>query len=283
MGIFSSTEGCNTLAHHEMSRTLPLPLVGDIMASFTISKETFNNFLTSFGRDLSDIAIDVNADNISAAVANSTHYIYRKVDCGTESKGKLYITDIVKLKSFLSTVKVADLYLSQEGKTGTLHIRAGNSSLQLPTSSYVESQKRLGLLNKTIKQSKESMWTTWFNTPLTHHARVSAESLKPATGFKKVLGGKFACKTEFDSDGEEFIIRGGKSQTGKMFVRAKLSNVDAPSSLARSAFDDWLPELLFNLPVGELDLHTGDETVLILEQVSTNFLMIVIDQEYEED
>jgi len=62
-----------------------------------------------------------------------------------------------------------------------------------------------------------------------------------------------------------------------------LSNVDAPSSLARSAFDDWLPELLFNLPVGELDLHTGDETVLILEQVSTNFLMIVIDQEYEED
>jgi hypothetical protein len=30
-------------------------------------------------------------------------------------------------------------------------------------------------------------------------------------------------------------------------------------------------------------MHTGDETVLILEQPSTGFLMIVIDQEYEED
>jgi hypothetical protein len=253
------------------------------MTEFTISKDNFVNFLSSFGKDLGDIVIDVRSGSISAAVAKTTHYIYRKMDCGAESNGKIYVTDIPKMKSFLSTVKTPDLKISQQGKTGTLHIRAGNSSLQLPTSSYVESQKRLGILDKAITESRASMWTKWFATPLTHHAKVSAEALKPATGFKKVLGDKYSCKTEFDADGEEFIIRGGKSETGKMFVRAALSQIDAPVTPSRSAFDKWLPELLNNLPTGELELHTGDETVLVIEQPGTNFLMIVIDQEYEED
>jgi len=254
-----------------------------IMVSFTVSKETFTNFLSSFGKDLIDIAIVANNDHISAAVGKTTHYIYRKVDCGVSANGTLYISDIPKLKSFLSTVKVADLEINQQGKTGTLHVRGGKTSLQLPTSSYIESQKRLGMMRQGIDAARKSMWQTWFNTPLTHHARITAESLKPATGFKKVLGDKYACKTEFDSAGEEFIIRGGKSETGKMFVRASLSQVEAPNTNARSAFDKWLPELLNNLPAGELEMHTGDETVLVIEQTSTNFLMIVIDQEYEED
>ena len=79
------------------------------------------------------------------------------------------------------------------------------------------------------------------------------------------------------------IIRGGKKATGKMFVKAPLSNIEATALPVRSAFDKWLPELLTNLPSGSFDLHTGDETVIILEQPSTNFLMVVIDQEYEED
>jgi len=253
------------------------------MTEITISKDNFINFLSSFGKDLGDIVIDVRIGSISAAVAKSTHYIHRKIDCGSEGSGNIYITDIPKMKSFLSTVKTPDLKISQQGKVGTLHIRAGNSSLQLPTSSYIESQKRIAIVEKAIADSKKNMWTTWFSIPLTHHARVSSEALKPATGFKKVLGDKFACKTEFDADGEEFVIRGGKSETGKMFVRAPLSQVDAPPTASRSAFDKWLPELVSNLPNGELQLHTGDETVLVIEQPSTNFLMIVIDQEYQED
>ena len=68
-----------------------------------------------------------------------------------------------------------------------------------------------------------------------------------------------------------------------MFIRATLVGIDSPEISARSAFDRWLPELLSNLPNGELNLYTGDETVMVFEQPATNFLMIVIDQEYEED
>ena len=253
------------------------------MVAFTIERENFGNFLSSFGRDLADIIIDAKQGNISAAVAKSTHYIYRKIDCGVEATGKLYITDIPKLKSFLGTVKSKDLIINQEGKTGTLHIKCGKASLQLPTSSYIESQKRVALMKKGIDNAKGSMWRMWFHSPLTHHARLNSEELKPVTGFKKVLGDKYACKTDFDADGSEFVVRGGKTETGKMFVRANLTQVEAPMSSARSAFDKWLPELLNNLPKGEVEIHTANESVLIIEQASTDFLMIVIDQEYEED
>jgi len=253
------------------------------MTAFSISRDNLNSFLSSFGKDLMDIAITVNRDSVHAAVAKSTHYISRQVECSDTTPGNLYISDIPKVKAYLSTSKIPDLSFTQSGKTGTLHIRCGNTSLQIPTTSYIESQKKVGLMSKTIDNARDSMWRTWFNLPLTHHARVSADSLKPATGFKKVLGDKFACKTEFDIDDESLIIRGGSTNTGKMFVKADLSHVESSGVSVRSAFDKWLPELLTNLPAGEFELHTGDETVLILEQATSNFLMVVIDQEYEED
>ena len=253
------------------------------MVEFTISKENFNNFLGSFGKDLADLVIKVKATGITAAVAQDTHYIRRQMDCGVGQTGKVFITDIPKLKSFLSTVKNPEIIINQGDKTGTLHVRCGSSSLQLPTSSYVQSQEKVSLIEKMISQSEANMWRTWANLDLNYHASVSAESLRPATGFKKVLGDKYSCKTEFDTQGNEFVIRGGSSATGKMFVRAPLMQVDAPDKSARSSFDKWLPELLSNLPNGELNLYTGDETVLVLIQADTHFLMVVVDQQYEED
>lgn len=253
------------------------------MASFTLSTENFVNFLTSFGNDLMDISIKVEAAAISAAVGKTTHYVSRRMDCGVEKTGYVHITDLPKLKAFLKKAKVSDLRLSQEGNTGTLHVRGGKMSLQLPTAAFVESQKRVGMMQSAIDRSRDSMWQSWFDAPLTHHGRVSSESLKPVTAFKSVLGDQYGCKTEFDADGSEFVVRGGKQSTGKMFVRAPLTQVEAPGSNARSAFDKWLPELLNNLPSGDVDIHTGDETVLIIEQATTQFLMVVIDQQYEED
>jgi hypothetical protein len=253
------------------------------MVDFEISRESFNNFLSSFGKDLGDLVIKVTGEGITASVGQPTHYIRRGVLCGTGQTGNVYLSDIPKLKSFLSTSKSADLNISQSDKTGTLHVQCDKSSLQLPTSSYIKSNEMVGAIEKVIRNSEESMWQKWSYTDLNYHAKVTAESLKPATGFKKVLGDKYSCKTEFDPSASEFVIRGGKSATGKMFVKAPLTNVSSPDRAAKSAFDKWLPELLSNIPNGEIDLYTGDETVLVLSQPSTNFLMVVMDQEYEED
>jgi hypothetical protein len=253
------------------------------MTDFTISHSAFKDFLGSFGKDLTDLVIDARSGAIKGAVGRDTHYIRRKVDCEVNQSGRVYISDLTKLRAYMGTMKSGDLKVTQSGKASTLHVVASNSSLQLPTSSYILSQDKVGLIGRLIKASQENMWQTWANTPLDYHAKVTGISLKPAAKFSKVIGDKFACKTDFDPQGQELVIRGGNSNKGKMFVRAPLSDIDSPEISARSAFDYWLPDLLNNLPDGELDLHTGDESVLVFEQVDTDFLMVVIDQEYEED
>ena len=253
------------------------------MAEFSISQENFKNFLSSLGKDLNDIMITVSDGKITAAVGKTTHYIKRQMDCGTSQSGKVYVTDLPKLKAFVTASKGSEVVINQSAKTGTLHASCGRSSLQLPTSSYIQSQDKVKLIETLIEQSRKNMWQTWSNCSLNYHATVSGEALKPASSFSKVLGSKYACKTEFDPSSSEFVIRGGNSQKGKMFVKASLVDVDAPQISARSAFDNWLPELLVNLPNGDFKMYTGDETVIVLEQVETNFLMVIIDQEYEED
>lgn len=253
------------------------------MTDFTISHSVLKDFLGSFGKDLTDLVIDAKDGSIEAAVGQDTHYIQRSVECDINQSGRVYISDLTKFKAYLGTMKGGDLTVTQSGKAATLHVYGGTSSLQLPTSSYIQSQDKVKLIGRLIKQSQENMWQTWANNPLDYHARVSADLLKPAAKFNKVIGDKFSCKTEFDPQGQEFVIRGGNSNKGKMFVRAALSDIDSPEISARSAFDYWLPDLLNNVPSGELNLYTGDDTVLVLEQESSNFLMVVIDQEYEED
>ena len=253
------------------------------MAEFTIGHDNLKNFLSSLGKDLSDIVITLSEDGITASVGKDTHYIRRQMDCGVTQTGRIVISDLPKFKSFLATIKGGDITVTQSGRTGTLHVACGKASLQLPTSSYVQSQDKVGLMERLIKQSEDNMWQTWHQMSLDYHAKVDSEALKPAAKFGKVLGEKYSCKTEFDPQGREFVIRGGKASTGKMFVKASLNDIDSPEIPARSAFDRWLPELLNNLPSGEMNLYTGDETVLVLEQPATKFLMVVIDQEYEED
>ena len=114
------------------------------MVDFTVSRETFNNFLGSFGKDLGDLVIKVTTEGIVAAVGQQTHYIRRKVDCGTGQTGNIYFSDIPKLKSFIATAKSADMTINQSAKTGTLHIQGDKASLQLPTSSYIKSQEMVG-------------------------------------------------------------------------------------------------------------------------------------------
>jgi hypothetical protein len=253
------------------------------MTEFTISHSKLKDFLGSFGKDLADLVIEAKSDGIHASVGKDTHFIRRKVECDVSQSGKVNVSDLAKVKAFMGTMKSGDLKITQSGKASTLHIVGPSSSLQLPTSSYIQSQDKVGLMSRLIREAEESMWRKWAGFPLKYHAKVTADSLKPASKFSKVVGSKFSCKTEFDPQGAELVIRGGSSSKGKMFVRAPLIDIDSPDISARSAFDYWLPELLENLPSGELDIHTGDESVIVLKQVSTDFLMVVIDQEYEED
>jgi len=252
------------------------------MASFDIQYDQLKDFISSMGKSISDLTIDIDESGISASVGADTHYLYRHMDCTSTQCGKVFISDLPKVKAYLNTVKQGVVSVTQSGNTETLHLVTDSSSLQIPTSSYIQSQDKVPLLKKLVDSARDSMWSQWSYAKLDYHATVSADSLKAAVSFNKILGSSYVCKTEFDPAGEELVVRGGSKTQGRMYVRASLSDVKSPAASAHSAFDKWLPDLLNNLPSGRLNLYTGDDTVMIFHKANDKFVMVVLDQEAEE-
>ena len=115
-----------------------------------------------------------------------------------------------------------------------------------------------------------------------YSGRINSADFLVAAQMSKVVGEKANCKTEFSVNDSEFVIRAGKGVKAKMFVRVPIIDAKGPSTTAVSAFGYWLPDLLNCLPPGEVDIHTGKDTVFILRQ-EDNFLLLVLDMDYDEE
>ena len=117
------------------------------MTEFQASSKSLVTFLNGFGKKLEDIAIRAKGGYIEAAVGNSTHYMRRRLSCDVVKSGNLFISDLTKFKGFLSANKNGTMKVSQSGKTGTLHVNCDKSSLQLLTTSYIQSQADVPLMS----------------------------------------------------------------------------------------------------------------------------------------
>tara|TARA_R110000744_G_scaffold160155_3_gene276452 strand:- start:406 stop:1164 length:759 start_codon:yes stop_codon:yes gene_type:complete len=252
------------------------------MTSFKVSNKELAQFISGFGKELPDIVFRVNDDYVESAVGKDTYYLRRRLSVREAEVGQIAVSDVSKLLAFLKATKSGEVTINQFGKTSTLHVGCGKSTLQIPTSSYLTTQKQLPLIERLVGEGETNMWQKWANFDLDCHGMVDGEDFAPAAQFDKVIGGKFSCKTSFDPSGE-FVIKAGSKVKGQMFVRVPMVNCESNNNTVNSAFAYWLPSLLSNLPPGPLHLHTGDETVLVIEQGETGFLLVVMDQEYEED
>lgn len=252
------------------------------MVRFTATNKDLTDFISGFGKDLPDIVFRVEEGYVESAVGKDTHYLRRRLNIRDGEKGEITLSDVGRFLSFLKATKGGDVTVNQMSKSSTLHISCGKSTLQLPTSSYLVTQQQLPLIERLVKESENNMWQKWASFSLDCHGTVNGEDFSPASKFDKVIGGKFSCKSEFDPSGE-FVISAGAKAKGQMFVKVPVINCRSPNTSVKSAFAYWLPTLLSNLPPGPLNLHTGDETVLVIEQGDTGFLLVVMDQEYEED
>ena len=252
------------------------------MTSFKVNNKDLTQFITGFGKELPDIVFRVKDDYVESAVGKDTHYLRRRMNVREVEVGDIAVSDVSRLLAFLKATKTGEVSINQMGKTSVLHVACGKSTLQIPTSSYLTTQKQLPLIERLVAEGETNMWQKWANFNLVCHGIVNGEDFAPAAQFDKVIGGKFSCKTNFDPSGE-FVVSAGSKAKGKMFVRVPVTNCESNNSAVNSAFAYWLPSLLANLPPGPLNLHTGDETVLVIEQGDTGFLLVVMDQEYEED
>ena len=120
------------------------------MASFTISRKALSSFLGSFTKGTDNLAIRVGEDTITVAVGALTHYLKRSVEVQESDAGKIFITDLTRLMTYLGTASASDVSVSQSGRGRALQVRAGKSSFELPTSSFVASEEQVPLIEKVI-------------------------------------------------------------------------------------------------------------------------------------
>jgi len=250
------------------------------MVQFTVDIKKLTNFVKAFG-SLNDIVFRVKDNEIEAAVGQDTHYLRKRLSVENTENGNLPIANLTKLLAFLKATKTGNVTLNHRSKSSTVHVTSERTSLTLPTSTYLKSQSQLPLIEKLVNAGEESMWQKWAGFDLTSHGIIMGDDLQSATYFDKVVGGKFSCKLEFDA--HEMTIMAGSKVKGKMFVRAPVTDGKVKGEASYSSFAHWLPTLLETVPPGALSIHTGEETVLVIEQPDTGYLLVVMDQEFEED
>lgn len=253
------------------------------MNEFTADRKQMLTFLATFGKDLEDISIRISEHEVEAVVGQMTHYLRARLAVTDGTHGGVTISDLKRLVTFLKACGGERVTIAQAAEGKTLHVTCGNSKLQLPSSTYVRSQREVGLVERLVQKSQDGMWTKWVNFPLDHSATVTTQDFAPVTQMAKVIGDKLSCRTEFSSSDGELTIRAGKGAQGKMFVRIPLHDAKGPMNAAHSTFGYWLPSLLTCLPQGEVSIHTGEDTVMVFRQEASGFLLIVMDQDYEED
>tara|TARA_R110000824_G_scaffold9694_5_gene43013 strand:+ start:199 stop:960 length:762 start_codon:yes stop_codon:yes gene_type:complete len=253
------------------------------MTSVSIGKKAFTNFLDSFGKGLEDIALHVDDDIMSASVGAMTHYIKRTLPVESEERGDLHISDLQKLRTFLKTNRDEALTLEQSTTTGMLTVTSGNARLLIQGTAYIKSQKETILIESLIVKSEQSGWTKWVDEKLSCSATVSTKELEPVTNMAKVVGDKMTCKMRFDAQDGEVVFNAGKAASGTMFVRVALVDAQGPNGGVESTFAHWLPDLLDSVPNGHCLMHTGPDTILVVRQEETGYLLLVMDQQFEED
>ena len=252
------------------------------MTECTVDRKEFLKFIPLFGKDTEDIVLRVKDDEIEATVSQLTHYLKACMAAEGCVPGKVAINDLPRLIAFLKANKDDNVTIVQGGLGKILHVAVGISTLQMPSSTYIKSQKETSIIEQLIERCQNNMWTKWERFPLEYSGRINSADFVVASHMSKVVGERANCKTDFSVNDNEFVMRAGKGVKAKMFVRVPIIDAKGPSTTATSAYGHWLPDLLQCLPSGEVDIHTGEDTVLILKQ-EDNFLLLVLDMDYEED
>ena len=253
------------------------------MNEFTANRKALIKFLPLFGKELDDITLRIKGDEIEGAVGHITHYIRARMPIENGIGSTVTTSDVQRLMTFLKASNDDNVTFSQSAIGKTLHISCGNSKLQMPSSTYVKSQREVGLVERLVAQSESNLWTKWVSFPLDYSASFNTGEAAPVIQMAKIVGDKLSCKTNFSVADNEMVVHAGKSVKAKMFVRVPLINAAGPKyTSAQANFGPWLPFLFDCLPAGEVDIHTGDDTVMVFKQ-GDDFLLVLMDQNFEED
>jgi len=249
------------------------------MSFTTMTKKNFVEFLAPFN-DVNSLLLSVNSTTTSVSSGTYAMFLRRTLEHKDGEIGKIAISDLSILRKFLRTCKAGDdVTLKQQSPHKLCYISSGNKKFHMPglNEAHIDSQQHVSIFNKIIAQSEESGWKIWPKQKevinLIASGSVKTGDLSSITEMLSVVGKDELLTLTVDPTTSSLDVKAGKKAKGRMF--ASIEMVDSEGERpATSLFDGVLGEIIPTLPSGEVSLHMGEDSPLLI--VSANGDLTVI-------
>ena len=110
------------------------------MTKVTIDRKDLLDFLSSFGKGVTDVRMSCAGNRLTVEVGFSTYYLRKQlVGASVEEEGFIHIALLEKATAFLKASKQTSVTLRQSSETKPLHMEAGGNKLQLPSTDDITS------------------------------------------------------------------------------------------------------------------------------------------------
>ena len=245
------------------------------MTDVTLDRKKALAFLSSFGENVEDLLVMFAGARATGTVGFDTHYLRRHMlvpHDDIRSEGNLGISDLKKVVQFCKKAKGATVRFSQQDMGKQLTVKCDSMTLKVPTMSSINSYSKVPFVEKILRETEKSMFTTYKDKELEGHGTVDISNLKSVSSFKNF----FAYPNFMISihpEEKEFFLRAGKQGTMQLTIDIELTDTEGPNKRLQSKFGKWLMDCTSLLEDGNALLHMGENTFLFIQQDNT-FLVI---------
>jgi hypothetical protein len=218
------------------------------MTHLTVDKDEFRKFIQSFGHNVHDLMLTARDFSLIGAVAMPTHFFTQRISATIEESGGIFIDDITSVVSFLRACDGNVIELKQK-TSQPLHLSCGN-------------------IND---------WKMWAGESLNCYGRLAdTVDLVPVSRMGNVVGKDTGYRTTFKDSA--LVIEGGKKGSSSMSITLDLMDTDCPPTDTTNLFGPWFSLLINGLPQGPCEFYTGAGSVMVLNHVEKESLLVLIPQ-----
>lgn len=253
------------------------------MAAQTIvDRVKFLSFIGGFGNNIQDLLLEIKDNRIYGAVDTVTHYCAKSMSVMVSSQvvykpGKVYISDIAKVVTFLKASSQELSILNQWD--GSLNLKLGTDSLQLPTHTHILSAATLPRAKIAIQEMQDNNYTKIGPAVLQVNGSVNIEKLSGLGVAVKVAGKDAPCRIKVTPTDSEMVVTIGHIVGGANVNRViELGNVWGSDEVI-THFGSHLPNTLACMDSGVVDFYIGDNAALVLNHQEKDTLLILKHQQ----
>ena len=158
------------------------------MTKVVIDRKSLLDFLTSFGKGVTDVRMSCAGNRLTVEVGFATYYLRKQlVGVTIEDEGIIHIALLEKAIAFLKASKQDSVTLRQTAETKPLHLEAGGNKLQLPSTDDITSAAKTVVVRALLEKASAQGWSKFADDELSVHATLKTKDLISLAGMKGLL------------------------------------------------------------------------------------------------